>query len=506
MTSRSLQKHCLSFSKETALIKKWLLFMSLLPFATQGFQLENWRQPFFNIASELGYSNGSPSRMFWDVISGATLFDSSLWSTSKKLRLNHWYIEPDIAAGILLPSDEGQKPGFFHIDLLNNLKFRNITIRQTLDVDKRYEEDPLYPAHPERGVRGRIEEAFIQLDWKYGFFRLGRQKRNWGPFSDRSLILSANPYSFDALEWQIHSSFFEFRHLFAPFYREKWFATDNGFQTNRFLTAHSLNLIFGEWASFGISEAVVFSREKSFPDLHYLNPVSIYTVVNTNQEGDGNLMLAFQWNVHPFVKFLTVKGQVLLDDFQVDDELITDKEPPHYGIDLGVYWNNPFKIPFEHLLKAEYNRRSEWLYTVTDVNGNIGERYTFNGKSLGAPSNDGDRFSTAFTVIGKNYWYGTAEIAYQRKGIRDVLSRWRDSEPGQIPGLPVDSVYTMEKTFSTGMNAHFYFKNLVDLRIGFSGCWIKNKDNIPGSAYEFSPSVSAGLSLHYCNLFVKLPQ
>jgi hypothetical protein len=322
-----------------------LLLTFLFQFVAQGFQLENWRQPFFNIASEFGYSGTSPSRMFWDDISDATLFDSSIWSISKKLRLNHWYIEPNIAAGILMPSVEGQKPGFFHVDLLNNLKFHNITVRQTLDVDKRYEEDPFYPAHPDRGVRGRIEEAFIQMDWKYGFFRLGRQKRNWGPFADRSLILSTNPYSYDALEWQIHSSFFEFRHLFAPFYKEKLFPTDNGLQTNRFLTAHSLNLIFGEWASLGISEAVLFSREKSFPDLHYINPVSIYTVVNTNQEGDGNLMLAFQWSVHPLVKFLTLKGQILLDDFQVDDELITDKEPTHYGLDLGFTGITHLKSP-----------------------------------------------------------------------------------------------------------------------------------------------------------------
>lgn len=505
MTSRLLPRRCWLFSKETALFRGWLLTI-LVPFASQSVQLENWRQPFFNVASEMGYSRSSPSRMFWDNISDAYLFDSSLWVTNKKLDQNHWFIEPNIAAGFLLPSDDASKPAFYHVDLLNNLKFRNITIRQTLDVDKRYEDDPLYPAHPERGVRGRIEEAYIQLDWKYGFFRLGRQKRIWGPFADRSLLLSANPYSFDAVEWQINSSFFEFRHLFAPFYSEKWYATDNGLQINRFLTAHSLNLIIGEWASLGISEAVIFSREKSFPDLHYLNPVSIYTVVNTNQEGAGNLMLAFQWNVHPFVKFITLKGQVLLDDFQVDDDLLTDNEPSHYGIDLGVYWNNPFRIAFEHLLKVEYYRHSEWLYTVTDFNADIGERYTYNGKSLGAPSNDGDRLSTALTVTGKNYWFGTVEVAYQRKGIRDVLSRWRDSEPGQIPGLPVNTDYTMEKTISAGMNAHFYFKNLADLRIGFSGCWVKNKDNIPGTAYEFSPSVSAGLSLHYSNLIVKLPQ
>ncbi|HEX3018697.1 MAG TPA: hypothetical protein VHP36_00270 [Chitinispirillaceae bacterium] len=505
MISKSSQKQCWSFLKETALFKGYLLAF-LIPFTCLGFQLENWRQPFFTIASEMGLSNGSASRMFWDDISDFSIFDSSLWITSNKLNLNHWFIEPNIEGGFLAASDQNKNEGYYHIDLLNNLRFRNLSIRQTVDADKRYEDDPLYPAHTQRAVRARIEDAYMQLDWKYGFFRLGRLKRNWGPFSDRSLILSANPYSYDAFEWQIHSSFFEFRHLFAPFYSERYYATDNGYQTNRFLTAHSINLIFGQWATLGVSEAVVFSREKSFPDMHYLNPVSIYTVVNTNQEGAGNLMLAFQWNVHPFVKFITLKGQVLLDDFQVDNELVTDKEPAHYGIDMGIYWNNPFKIPFEHLLKTEFSRHSQWLYTVTDMNADLGERYTYNGKSLGAPSNDGDRFSTGFTVVGRNFWYGTAELAFQRNGIRNVLSRWRDSEPGKVPGLPDDSPDVMEKTFCTGMNAGFYFRNLLDLRIGFSGCWTKNKDNIAGSVYEFSPSVSAGLSLHYSNLFIRLPQ
>lgn len=500
MTSKLLLKPYLSFSKETVRTSLFLLFLFQVCSAVQ---LENWRQPFFLLASEMEKcSSTSTSRMFWDNINTISLFDSSI--SVKTPDGNFWFFEPFVTAGAIASQDVSGE-GYYHLELLNQLKFRNFLIQQSVDVDKRYEDDPLYPAHPDRAFKGRIEEAYGQFDWKYGFLRIGRLKRNWGPFADRSLFLSANPYSYDAFEWQIHSSFFEFRHLFAPFYNERTVDTDNGSKTNRFFTAHSLNFNIKDWVSIGISEAVVFARN-SFPDMHYINPFSIYSVVNTNQEGSGNLMLAFQWNIHPFVKFISFRGQIAFDDFQVDDEIVTDKEPAHYGIDMGLFWNNPFKIPFEHLVKTEYTFRSQWLYTVSDLNGALGERYTYGGKSLGYPDNDGDRFSAAFSAIGNKFWFGTAELAYSRQGIRTVNSKWMDYEPGQIPGLPKDSSYTMEKTFSANLDAGIYFKNYLNLNLSFCSNWIKNKDNISSSNYEFSPSISAELTLHYSNLFVKLPK
>lgn len=505
MISKLLPRHSLCFSKETVPFSICLLFI-LLPVTTFAQQLENWRYPFYIISSEMGRTASAPSRMFWDRIESANLFDSSIWLSSEKAIENHWFMEPHVKAGLEQPSKDDQSTGYYHLEMLNDIRFRRFLIRQTFDVDKRYEYDSYYPAHQQRNLRGRIEEAYAQVDWKYGFFRIGRQKRNWGPFADRSLFISSNPYSYDAVEWQISSSAFEFRHLFAPLPNSRGWDSDNGSTINRFLTAHSLNVMFGEWVTVGLSESVVFTREKSFPDLHYINPVALYSLVNMNQEGNGNLMLAFQWNIHPFIKSVSFKGQVVIDDFQIDDELVTDKEPTHYGLDMGVYWTNPFNIPFEHYLKAEYRKFSEWMYTVTDENGNIGERYTYAAKSLGAPQNDGDRLNTGFTVIGKNHWYGSAELGFSRQGIRNVLSRWQDSEPGQTQGLPKDSSYSIEKTFSTALNAGFYFKNLADLSIGLSGNWIKNKDNISEPDYKFSPSVSIELSLHYSNLFFKLPQ
>jgi hypothetical protein len=171
-----------------------------------------------------------------------------------------------------------------------------------------------------------------------------------------------------------------------------------------------------------------------------------------------------------------------------------------------LFWVNPFHIPFKNLLKLQYTYKSEWLYTVPDLNANIGERYIYLQKSLGAPDNDGDSCHLGFSVVGKDFWAANIGCSYSRKGIRTAMSRWRDSEAGNIPGLPDDSSYTKEKMFKVAIEPLVYFKNFGNLRIGLAGCWVKNKNNAPSEKPLFSPALSAELTLHYSNFFFPLPK
>jgi hypothetical protein len=163
-------------------------------------------------------------------------------------------------------------------------------------------------------------------------------------------------------------------------------------------------------------------------------------------------------------------------------------------------------VALENLVKAEYIYRSEWLYTVTDDNGDNGERYTYLSKSLGYPQNDGDRFSAGFQVAGKKYWAGEIEGYFSHQGIRNVKSRWNDSKPGNISGLPADSDYTMEKTIGLSIGALSYFRNYASVNLKTDLAWVRNKDNIPGDRYEFNPSVSAEISLHFSDFRLFLPE
>jgi hypothetical protein len=335
---------------------------------------------------------------------------------------------------------------------------------------------------------------------------------NWGPFEDRSLLLSSNPYSYDALEWQVHSSLFEFRHLFAAFNQSpRPSVSDN--LAGRYFAAHALNLMLGRWGSFGILESMLFRRERGFPDFQYINPFSIYTVLNTNQEGNGNLMLGFQWNLHPGIDKLSLKGQLVVDDIQVDNSAATDQEPNHWGVDAGMYWRDCLPLPLRHLVKAGYRRASEWMYTVSDDNMDNGEGYTYLGKSLGYPKNDGDILWAGFSVVGKKYWAGNAVVSYSRDGEKTVTSRWQDSEgPDSLRGVPYDYTVgqfpsgTVERTVSFTLEALVHFRDYIDGRIGIDNRWVRNKGNIQTEGFSFDPRFSVELSLHWTGFYHPLPE
>jgi hypothetical protein len=493
-------------SKRLIMSTKQVFMFFLLTGTCMAVQLDNWRQPFYFAAVRGGLAYTAPSSMFWDDCTGASAYDSLVWFNKEILSGNHLIVEPGFQMGYDRPDLSEQRNYYLHGELLNQIRFYNILIRQTADIDSRFDYDAYYPGHRDRGAKGRIEEAYCQVDWKYGFFRLGRLNRNWGPFPDRSLVVSSNPYTYDAFEWQIHSRLFEFRHLFTafPFEKNYWDA-DDGNRWNRYFSAHSLSIMIGNWITAGITETVLFTRERTLPDFQYVNPISIYTVTNTNQEGEGNLMLSFQWDIHPFTHSVALKGQVAFDDFQVDNELITDKEPTHWGIDCGVFWYNPLpSFHLQHSLYTQFTNLSEWMYTVPDNNSNRGERYTYLRKSLGYPENDVTRFNSGIQVIGKNYWFANIEFAYENKGLNQPTSRWNDSY--NIPGLPFDTAASVrEKTFEATMNARGYFSNYVDGLIGFTACWIKNKNHLSTENYTFEPQLRAEISLHFSNAHVKLP-
>lgn len=475
-------------------------------FAAHAVQLENWRQPLFTVAAEMERAEGSASRMFWDDISTATIFDSAIWIAPHKDRENHWWIEPSLLGGVQAPEAAGtHKLGYFHGDLLNEFRFNHLRLRQTVDLDSRYDADVYYPAHPGRSVRARIEEAYLQLDIKYGFVRLGRVKRNWGPFPDRSLVLSSSPYSYDAIEWQLTGSFFEFRHLFAafPLQHGTW-DSDNGTRNNRYLTAHALNCMLGRWVTIGVFETVLFTRSSGFPDLQYVNPASVYTVINTNYEGDGNLMLGMQWNIHPGREDVSFRGQLVFDDFQVDKKVETDNEPAHWGVDAGIYWRDPLQgVHFPHLVKLEYRRASPWLYTVTDQNADQGERYIFAAKSLGLPTTDGSRFALGTFAIPAPWWGVGVHGSFELRGGNTVMSRWQDSN--HTPGLPFDTGLPVERRGAVGFDAFWLQRAYAHLKGSGELGWVKNSNNQATGTYAFDPLVAIELTFHIENFWYRLP-
>ena len=467
--------------------------------------LENWRSDYFRMAAEFEWADRTECGMFWD---GIGFCDSvripKTLRAGTSMEGNYWRLEPAVSAGWRQLHDNGDTYADGH--LYNEASYGALTARQLLHVDTRYDDDPDYPAHPGRALRGRIEEATLTAAWKYGFLRIGRQNRSWGPFPDRSLLLSSYPYTYDAVELQILGKGFEFRHLFAPFSNNRASGdSDDGSLYDRYLTAHSLNVRFNRWVTVGITETVLFTRRNAFPDLAYVNPVSIYSVINTNQEGDGNLMLGFQWNIHPGIEDVSLRGQLVLDDFQVDNNVVTDKEPTHWGIDAGIFWRNPFNsISYSHLLKLECIYASEWIYTVADENGRMGERYILNHKSLGLPFNDGLLLRGGMTAFLPYGIAGECMVSYRRAGGNTPLTSWRDD--AFVRGLPVSYNRPVSRRAAAQLTILWPYREWIDMRTSVDIGWIRNRNNVATDRYVSDPAFSISAGVHLDNLHRKLPE
>jgi len=496
-----------------------IFFFLFIPIIAYCVQLENWRFPFYDLASRMGYAKSSPSGMFWDnpdqIDSGKTFLDPQLWPDSAKYNANHWNLEPAVSYSSSNANSFYGKNSDFHLSALNDIQYNGFLTRQVLDVDSRYPNDPGFPWNTGRFAAGRISEAYLQYGFNSGFFRLGRMNRNWGPFADRSLVLSANPYSYDGVEFGLHSSLFEFRHMFAMFPQATVGQDLAQADASRYFTAHSLNFMLGQFGSVGVTEAVVFGRKNGLPDMQYVNPVSIYFVTNTNGEGKGNLMECFQWDIHPFLQNVALKGQVLIDDIQIDNKGIGDQKPNHWGTDLGVFWNDFLPFSLSHVLSLEYRFLSRWVYTVSDDNTSEGERYTYLGKSLGFPNDDCDNINLCFTLSGKKFWVGQVGLSYNRQGQGTVMSIWHDdsltlADPSQYtkdalgyrtePSIPSGIV---ESTFDFYLNAIGYYKNYADIQAALHVRQVTNKSNITRAA-QFDPLISLTVCLHYSNFFISL--
>jgi hypothetical protein len=164
------------------------------------------------------------------------------------------------------------------------------------------------------------------------------------------------------------------------------------------------------------------------------------------------------------------------------------------------------------VLSLEYRICSSWLYTVPDGNSNNGERYTYLGKSLGYPGNDGDSLSLSFALAGSNYWTGCIGFLFSRHGENRLSSRWHDLDSGRTPGAlgyrdndrPFPSGI-VERNIGITTEVRGYFRNRAYASLALCNRWTGNEGNTK-SPVTYNPVISLSLHAQYSNLFVPLPK
>ncbi|UCD93885.1 MAG: hypothetical protein JSU69_08945, partial [Candidatus Zixiibacteriota bacterium] len=156
-------------------------------------------------------------------------------------------------------------------------------------------------------------------------------------------------------------------------------------------------------------------------------------------------------------------GQLLIDDYQIDDDTPGDNEPNEIGILAGIY-----SLDFLGLcvVEAEYLRIANRTYNQQMARTRYENRGALIGHGFGP---DGDRLSLSFAK-----WYEfshrmSLNLVYQRKGEgrydNEWTSPWDDVEGDYSEPFPTGVV---EKTLKADIRLAGFFKRLIfyDLRAG----------------------------------------
>ena len=492
-------------------MKKATLFLLLCVTLAAAVPLETWRLPWLTYANRAAAPDSFPVSMFNDAIKTIPLFSPAFNPDSIAQTSDGIFIEPALIGTLKDSTWETGDHWNAHLDMVVAARLKKLSAVVRLDVDRDYPqyERTEFPWKKDRVAAGRIEDSYLEYAGNHAFARIGRLGRNWGPFADRSVILSSNTFNYDALEFGINSRLFEFRHLFGAF-PEKSSRFDSrvggigtGTEHSRYISAHALNLRFGTMGSFGLTETVIFSKDNGVPDLQYVNPISIYTVTNTNGESEANLMLGVQGWVHPYFRNVTLRAQACFDDIQVDNADSADLEPTHWACDFGLDAHDMLPLPIRHFAFAEYTYASKWVYTVSDKNTTQGQRYTYLSRSLGLPTIDGDRLTLGIGLTGKNYWAGTLGFSSVRQDTNSLSSSWGGREyKGYRNETSLADRAKLNQTLSVFLEAMGYYKDWVDARLLFENRFVRNRAT-GDTDYSYDPSIRLTIGIHK-SLFKKI--
>jgi hypothetical protein len=361
--------------------------------------------------------------------------------------------------------------------------FKNYTQYHHLETDAYVNPEVNFiTAHLAVAMRGRIDNGLLndpaytgrKTDWLaarledgYGIFSLGklnlfagRTAQNWGPFPDKSLILSGNPYTYDQVGLNFATKHIAFHSTFAKLNS----VTYNGQPSDRYFSAHRLDLKFNNGINLGFSETVIYGGLGQSIEFSYLNPFSIFMNAQLNDRKEANENLAFDFFI-PLRPF-NLSGQILIDDFILDGP---DKPAPNrktssdrLGFLFGIQGND--LIIKQSQWTILYERIGSYTYNVKQKRP--WQSYTYDGRGLGNENNDRDAWELNIKYFPIPKWIFDADLSFTRQGSRNLSSN--DFEDSTFVKRPFPSgIVQRNLHFSAG--ALYQHSNTISLqaRVGF---------------------------------------
>ena len=273
-------------------------------------------------------------------------------------------------------------------------------------VDNRLQDDPEFAGRKDRAVSGRVEDAYVGGQWKYGEVTLGRLSRSWGPGTLDGLQLGNYVYSYDHLYARlgtpgihlatIHARLNDGPGTFSPL-------------VQRYLGVHRLA---GRWRGLEVAatETYVYSGEGRGLEWSLANPLVPYLLTQYNEQEEGNYSVGLElaWRTRLGV----LGGQLLVDDVQVDRCDPQCKEPASWGMTVTA---EGLPLGGDQRWFASYTRVSSLTYRTPER----GETYDFQNVGLGRGFSDYDEARVGADLALLSALPLRAYVAFRRQGEGD---------------------------------------------------------------------------------------
>jgi hypothetical protein len=195
--------------------------------------------------------------------------------------------------------------------------------------DQQYKNDPKYAgdlSESENWLYGRVNDAYMQLNYKgIGLF-VGRMQRNWGAVKELGLILSSHPYTYDHFMFNYQYKKIRFSLIFARLedLTAQEIISKNDSATviesaRKFLIGHRFDFMFSRKFQAAITEMATYGGEDRDFEFAFFNPMNFYYGIQRNDHKQMNGLWTLDIFYKPVTK-LTFYGQLLIDDYIVNNE------------------------------------------------------------------------------------------------------------------------------------------------------------------------------------------
>ena len=197
------------------------------------------------------------------------------------------------------------------------------------EFDTRLKYDPDWFGKKDRAIAGRTAEAYVAAQWRLGEVFFGRLDRNWGPSGIQGLLLSDNPYGLDHLGFAVGTANFQLQAIATQLDDR----ANSGVVVHRYMAQHRLWLRPAKSLALALWEGSVLSgRDRQF-EPWYLNIMNLGVLEQVNNGGNVNSFVGLDVERHGD---LTVFGQFMVDDIQIDRKTPADQKPSSYGLTIGA--------------------------------------------------------------------------------------------------------------------------------------------------------------------------